>query len=135
MAITIRETGPNVLNLYVTIPIRFQVETCFRIKVLDRGLGGLRLTEAKVDPAYTKDYDAQADDASPVHWPDEFDLSHWGIFLAWDGDRPVGGTAVALHTPGVHMLEERDDLDESIKVPLFSRNAARLYGLPILEGA
>ena len=35
----------------------------------------------------------------------------------------------------VRILEERDDLDEEIRAPLFSRNAARLYGLPLPEGA
>jgi GNAT superfamily N-acetyltransferase len=37
-------------------------------------------------------------------------LSNWGFFGAWSDGRPVGGAAVAFRTPGLFLLEGRDDL-------------------------
>ena len=78
--------------------------------MIDQGLGGFVLVEEHVAP-YTKDYDSEDNgDSGPTGWPKRFDVSKWGILLALDGDRPVGGATVALDTPGVHMLEDRKDL-------------------------
>jgi hypothetical protein len=48
--------------------------------------------------------------AGPLAWPKQFDLRAWGFFLAFDGQRPVGGATIAMHTPGLHMLEGRSEL-------------------------
>jgi len=109
MSIEIQEVGVDLLPRYAAIPIAFEVASVFRIEVIDKGLGGFALAEEQVAP-YTKDYDSQdKDDSGPTGWPERFDVSKWGIFLALDGDRPVGGATVA-DTPGVHMLEDRKDL-------------------------
>ena len=46
-------------------------------------------------------------------------------YCHWDCDFP----------DSVKLLEERTDLDVSFKDPLFSRNAAKLYDLPLPEGS
>ena len=46
----------------------------------------------------------------PARWPAMFDVSRWGMLLARDDARLVGGAVLAFDTPDVTMLEGRDDL-------------------------
>ncbi len=104
----IKQIGPESLVLYASVPISFQVRSLLRVTPLESGLGGLVLVEEPVLPPYIKDYDA---DEPPVAWASQFDLRNWTFFLAVaDGGRPAGAAAVAFNTPGVHMLESRQDL-------------------------
>ena len=103
-----RQTGPDSLSQYSRIPMRVTVQTCYRIDKRDRGLGGFTLTEVLVKP-YVKDFCAPGD-ADAAGWGQQFDLSNWGFFMAFDGMRPVGGATVASRTKGVDMLAGRDDL-------------------------
>ena len=108
MAVEIREETAEALDEYATIPITFWVRSLLRVDWIDDGIGGIRLTEQSVDPPYFKDYDALGD--SPPTWERRWDISKWGIFVARDNGEPVGGVVVAWRTPGMHMLEGRDDL-------------------------
>jgi GNAT superfamily N-acetyltransferase len=113
MALTIHKVGIGGLPIYASTPISFIVESLFRIEVVNRGLGGFRLSEEKVDPPYRKDYDAEGCSGSPempLDWPRLFDTTNWGFFIAYEDEHPVGAAAVALHTAGVTMLEARQDL-------------------------
>jgi ribosomal protein S18 acetylase RimI-like enzyme len=113
MMLTIQKVGIDGLPAFASIPISFLVESIFRIEAVDRGLAGFRLREEKVDPPYLKDYDAGGCNGSPetpLDWPRLFDISNWGIFLACEGEPPLGGAAVALHSAGVNMLEDRREL-------------------------
>ncbi len=96
MAIQIDRIGPDRYSLYSSIPSRFLVESIYRVDEIDHGLGGFRLVEEKVDMPYLKDYDAGGGDVISA-WAKEFDPADWGIFLARDGDVPVGGAAVAIN--------------------------------------
>jgi len=112
MFVEIKRVDPDLLGVYAVIPIAFRVEAILRVDAIDHGLGGLALTEEKAGPPYVK-YDSQASDDesdSPVAWPKQFDVTRWGIFLAYDGRCPVGGAAVAIDAPGLNMLEDRHDL-------------------------
>jgi len=109
MAATIQEIGLDRLPDYAAIPIAFEVAAMLRVELVDGGLGGMRLREMRVAPAYTKNYDAY-EGCGPTRWPERFDTRHWGLFLALEGDRPVGGATVAFDTPGLRMLSDRDDL-------------------------
>ena len=110
MSVNVRETGPDSLDTYGSIPIRFTVDSVFRVHIVSRGLGGLVLTEEEVQP-YIKDCDAIDEEGQrPQQWPERFDVTNWGFFLAEDDGRPVGGATVAFDTPGVNMLEGRQDL-------------------------
>jgi len=107
MPVKIQEVGVESLSLYATIPDSFMAESVFCIEPIDGGLGGFAFIEERITP-YRK-YD---DDVSEVlNWPKRFDVSKWGFFIAFDGDRPVGGAAVAIDTPaGMTTPFERADV-------------------------
>ena len=109
-SIEIQEGGTDLLARYARVPIRFTVESVFRVETVDRGLGGLVMVEEKIASPYVKDYDSQGPDAGPLHWPRYFDVSRWRFFLATAGDRPLGGATLAMDTPGLNMLDNRRDL-------------------------
>ena len=110
MNLRIEEITANRLDQYAKISIGFWVNSLFQVQPVDGGLGGLRFTEERVSPPYFKDYDHQETEGSPIFWPEQFDVSQWGFFLALRGEVPVGGAAVAYQTSGVNMLEGRADL-------------------------
>lgn len=109
MSIEIREAGPDALKQYGEIPIRFRVDSVFRVEEVESGLGGLLLREVVLDRPYTKDY-GQSEGEAPLRWRGRFDLANWGFFLAYDGDRSLGGATVAFRSPEANMLEGRTDL-------------------------
>jgi GNAT superfamily N-acetyltransferase len=109
MSAEIVETGPDDLARYSDVPIAFVVDSVLRADVVDSGLGGIVLSESKVDAPYVKDYDAHGD-GGPESWPAKFDVRNWGFFLALEGSRVIGAAAVAFDTPGVNMLCGRRDL-------------------------
>ena len=108
MIIKIQEIGADGLSEYGKIPIAFEVKSVLQIYPIDGGFGGIRLREEKVVPSYSKDYDAY-EDGGPEAWL-KFDLRNWGIFLAREGARHVGGAVAAFDTPGLDMLDGRSDL-------------------------
>jgi len=110
MSIKIEEVGPDKLAKYAAIPIAFEVASVFHVKLVNHGLGGIRLHEEKIEPSYTKDYDAYEVGERPKQWPQRFDISNWGIFLALRDLQHVGGATVVYKTDGVHMLAGRKDL-------------------------
>ena len=55
----------------------------------------------------TKDFDG---DEPVMSWHRFGDISHWGIFAAFSDEHRVGGAVVAHNSPGIHMLEGREDL-------------------------
>lgn len=103
-----REVGPDRLAEYARIPITFEVRMVCRVESLDLGF---RLVEEPVMAPYTKDYHARDDpDGRVLNWPKHFAVSKWRFFIADEGGEDVGAATVAVHTPAVHMLEERSDL-------------------------
>jgi GNAT superfamily N-acetyltransferase len=109
MKINIFAETPDVLSEYEKVSIAFLVESRFRVELSENGLGGIKLTQETVEKPFVKDYDALPDER-PSRWTTRFDLSNWGILSAFDGERRVGGAAIAWKTPEVFMLEGREDL-------------------------
>ncbi len=109
MDVQIREVGKDRLPQYGEVPIAFRVESVLRVVPQEGGFGGLALQEERLAEPYVKDYDARGYDR-PARWPDEFDMSEWGILMAFDGRDAVGGAIIATRTAGVEVLEGRDDL-------------------------
>ncbi len=107
MGIEIVEIGPDRLAEYNRVPSSFEVRTVYEVRLVEGGLGGMRLEETAVEP-YIKDYDAYGE--LPTDWPSKFDVSNWGFFLALQAKTPVGAAAAAFDTPPVAMLEARRDL-------------------------
>jgi ribosomal protein S18 acetylase RimI-like enzyme len=87
--------------------MKVHVSACYLIEKHNRGLGGFSLVETPVEP-YVKDF-CIGKDESVKRWG-KWDLSNWAFFMAFDGERPVGGAAVATRTKGINMLGGRDDL-------------------------
>ena len=110
MPVNIQAIGVDLFPLYDAIPNWFRVESVFRVEVIGGGLGGFRLVEEEVAEPFIKGYDSQDDD-KPTAWAASYDVSQWGIFLAREGDRAVGGAAVAVDAP-VYPLDrfQRRDL-------------------------
>jgi GNAT superfamily N-acetyltransferase len=109
MSIRIAEESSDALPGYAAIPIAFKVESRFRVDTIAQGLGGLRLVEERVPAPYIKDYD-QDPGEGPLNWAKRWDISSWGFLSAFEGAQRVGAAALVWRTPGIHMLEERDDL-------------------------
>jgi GNAT superfamily N-acetyltransferase len=121
---SILQIPPAGLSRYAAIPIAFEVRTIFDVQLPENGLGGIHLVETPVTP-YVKDYDELE---TPLSWPDEFDISRWGLFLTLDdGGQALGGAAVAWNTSGVNLLEGRSDL--SVLWDIRIHPAARGQGL------
>ena len=76
---------------------------------MDHGLGGILLVERRLAEPYEKDYDRYLAEG-PLRWHRQFDTSNWGLLIARAGEVTVGGAVVAWSTPGIHLLEERDDV-------------------------
>jgi ribosomal protein S18 acetylase RimI-like enzyme len=103
----IQTISPAKLDVYAAIPMTVEVKSIFRVEPVHAGLGGLQFFEEGVTP-YIKDYDGYGE--TPRDWPQQFDVSNWGFFLANKGEQITGGAAVAFNTNGVNMLEGRSDL-------------------------
>ena len=110
MGLVIEEIDAELYPLYDAIPIWYTVECVLRVEVVDGGLGGFRLVEERLPAPYVKDYDSQGDDR-PSHWAKVYDLNRWGILLARENGRPVGGATVAVDA-AVYPLDrfQRQDL-------------------------
>lgn len=91
------------------VSIAFEVERVFEVSPRDGGLGGLVLSERRLDVPYVKDYDLQEGEG-PTQWAGRFDLSNWGLIGAHSNGVRVGGAVIAFNTVGVNMLERRSDL-------------------------
>jgi len=108
MTVYIEEIGPNRLSEYTQIGIAYEVDSILQVELLEDGLRGMTLKETPVE-TYVKDYDA-CEDAGPMTWPQKFDVTHWGFFLATFEYEPIGAAAVTFNTNGVNLLEGRGDL-------------------------
>lgn len=96
------------LGSYGQIAIAYETDHIYQIVMPNHGLGGLQLEKVQINPALKIDADGGGN--RPLDWVKEFDMAHWGIFLALDKGEPVGGAIVAVDTPGVNMLEGKNDL-------------------------
>lgn len=104
--ITYRRVDPSYFAQYDHIPMVVHVRREYRMERAANGSSGWLLREVPVPP-YDKDLGVYE---RAVEYADRFDITHWGFYMAFDGDRPVGGCTLASRTPGVDMLEGRDDL-------------------------
>jgi GNAT superfamily N-acetyltransferase len=105
--IEIEQIGEAQYPLYDAIPLRFTVVSRFRVDPIGGGLDGFRFCEEAVGEPFVKDYGNDG----PTDWAESFDYSGWGIFLAREGARHVGGAAVASDAPVYPMGRfQREDL-------------------------
>lgn len=107
MDIDISEAPISSVADLARVPIAFRVDRVLDVEARD-GTGGCVLTERAVDAPYVKDYDEHGE--GPARLASRFDVSRWGLIVARSGGELVGGAVIAVDTPGVDMLEGRDDL-------------------------
>jgi GNAT superfamily N-acetyltransferase len=103
------EESIAILHEYSRIPIAFEVHSILGVRPVDRGLGGLTLSEQPVQTPWIKDYDSYKGEG-PTRWAGRWDISNWGVISAFLDDRRVGGCVIAHDTPGVDKLEGRKDI-------------------------
>ncbi len=132
--IRVVEESTSVLSDYGKIPIAFEVSSVFEVKVLDHGLGGIRLTEHRLDRPRWKDYDSYENEG-PGRWAKQWDLSNWQVLSAYIGTARVAGGVVAWNTPGVHMLEGRDDIGVLWDLRVAPAHRRRGIGGELIEAA
>ena len=106
--ITCKKVDRAALPAYDAIPMLVHIASYYRIDKIDRGLGGFRFTEVPLE-AFVKDFDEGVRDFASRQ-ARRFDIANWGFFMAFDGEKAIGGATVAARTEGVHMLAGRDDL-------------------------
>ncbi|MFC1947216.1 GNAT family N-acetyltransferase [Chloroflexota bacterium] len=87
------------LQWYSEVGSFLAVESILQPEKIDKGLGGIKLTEKKVKVPYVKDYDAHRGEG-PTRWLKRFDMSGWGIFMAFEQEEHIGGAIVA---PGMYV--------------------------------
>ena len=107
MRVVVRQEPLSALSDYASVPIAFTTTTVLKVEWIANGLGGVRMVEAPLDQPLTKDFD---EDEPVTHWRRFGNISHWGIFAAFSDEHRVGGAVVAHNSPGIHMLEGREDL-------------------------
>jgi ribosomal protein S18 acetylase RimI-like enzyme len=97
-AVVVREarTSSAGLKLHARVSIAFEV----------RGAWDPRTGAIRTIAPWTKDYDAGS---PPTSWARQFDVSNWGLLSAWINGRQVGGAVLAWRTPGLDLLERRED--------------------------
>ena len=103
MPIEIVEQSTDLLHCYGVISVSFIVDSQYRVDAIDRGLGGWRLTEKRVESPYVKDYDNE-EGGQPTRWLKRWDMSNWVVLAAFNQTVQIGGAVVAWNTPGVDML-------------------------------
>lgn len=109
MDLRINDEPISRLDEHGKIPISFRVDRILEVSTWDSGLGGIGLTGTETASPWVKDYDAE-DGEGPTRWLKHFDTSNWGLLAAYDGKERIGGAVIAFRSPGVNMLEGRDDL-------------------------
>jgi GNAT superfamily N-acetyltransferase len=105
--IQVIEERPPDWQAYGTVPIAFDVDRI--VDHVSRPGGGYVLRERLVSRPYQKNYDTIPGER-PERWSKRFNTSRWGVLVARADKIRVGGAVIAVDTPGVHMLEGRDDL-------------------------
>ena len=106
--IAYKKVNESFLPKYDSIQMSVNVTSCFHIDKINRGLGGFTITEKAVEP-HVKDFRTDHG-TSLTHDAEQFDTTNWAFFMAFDGDLPIGGAAIASRTKEINMLSGREDL-------------------------
>ncbi len=93
------------LELYDLVSMNVYVQSEYKIKRIDNGLGGFLFEEHPVEP-YLKDlsvYERASD------YEKQFDITNWRFYMAFDEEKPVGAMTIVGKTKGLNMLCGRND--------------------------
>src|SRR6185503_8212871 len=103
-SLELREEPISELHRYVSVPNDFEARTVFDAF---EGTSGIELREREITQPYRKDYDAIE---NTMEWPARFDVSRWTLMGVFNAGERIGGAVGAFGSPGLDMLEGRDDL-------------------------
>ena len=103
--ITFKEVDKSFFELYDKVSMNVDVHSEYRVKRIDNGLGGLLFEEVQVEP-YIKDLSGYE---CATEYEQEFDITNWRFYMAFDGEIPVGAMTVVGKTDGLNMLYGRED--------------------------
>lgn len=104
--ITYKEINREYFQKYDEIDMLVHVKSIYQLEKVNRGLGGIILREEAVDECIKDSgrYERAQD------YEKEFNISNWGFYMAFDGDKPIGAVTIVSKTDNVNMLDGRDDL-------------------------
>ena len=94
---------------YASVPIAYDVVEVLDVVTRSGSDVPHALNPRRLASRVVKDYDAEPGNG-PLDWPKRFDVSMWGFLAAHEGRLRVGGAVVVHRSPGIEMLEARDDL-------------------------
>src|SRR5579863_9108754 len=97
----------TLLEEYIRVPISFTVERVLDVSAGIDSINGGTFTEHTLEHPYEKNFDLIE---PSLNWSKIFDVTNWGMIIARDEDRIVGGAIVAFKCDTCNMLEGRDDL-------------------------
>ena len=82
------------------------VKSILKLQKVQNGLGGILLKELPV-----KEYIKNLGQYAKVKkYAEEFDITNWSFFMAFDNEFPIGAATVVSKTKDIHMLDGRDDI-------------------------
>lgn len=134
MPVDVTEDLSKDVTAYASVPIAFEAHTRFDVSTPESGLTGIRLVERHLEAPFHKDYDWHAG-SHPTEWPARFDIANWGMLVARDSGRRVGGAVVAWQTPGLDILEGRADLAALWDIRVMPEMRGRRIGSALLGAA
>lgn len=109
-SLVVEQESLSLLARHARISIGFRVDRVLEPSLRGgSGLEGIVLLEVPVAHPWHKDYDTLSGNG-PTDWARKFDLTNWGLLGAYRDHQRVGGAVIAHRTPGVDLLQGRDDL-------------------------
>ncbi len=104
--ITYKEIDKTFFAAYDSIEMLVNVNSTYILEKQNGGLGGVLLRETPTQ-SYVKSLGKYA---VATNYAKEFNIENWGFIMAFDGAEPVAALTLAAKTPGVNMLNGREDL-------------------------
>lgn len=104
--ITYREIDSSYFDKYNKIPMLVNVKSILKLEKIENGFGGILLKETPAEE-YIKDLGEYEE---VTKYAEEFDITNWAFFMAFDNEFPIGAVTVVSETKNIHLLDGRDDL-------------------------
>jgi ribosomal protein S18 acetylase RimI-like enzyme len=104
--ITYKEIDESYFEEYDKIPMLVNVKSILKLEKINNGLGGISLEEIPVEECI-KNLGVYEE---ATKYTEEFDISNWGFFMAFDNELPIGAVTIVSKTRNVNMLDGRDDM-------------------------
>lgn len=104
--ITYREIDNSYFDKYDNIPMLVEVKSILKLEKIEDGFGGILLKETPTRECI-KDL-GQYEEAAK--YEEQFDITNWAFFMAFDNEVPIAAVTVASRTKGVQLLCGRDDM-------------------------